>query len=56
VRFYVKRDIAAADLPERYRSNLEAGAPFPVHVKDRAALDDSEIDDIVQFLNTLTDR
>ncbi|HKD09023.1 MAG TPA: cytochrome c peroxidase [Bryobacteraceae bacterium] len=56
VRFYVKRDPGAADLPGRYRSNLETGAPFPVSPNDKSSLDDGEIDDIVQFLKTLTDR
>ena len=56
VKFYVTRDPAAADLPERYRGNLETWQPFPAHGTDKAALDDGEIDDIVQFLNTLTDR
>jgi cytochrome c peroxidase len=56
VQFYVKRDVAAADLPERYRADLETGTPFPVRRSDKPALDDGEIDDIVRFLKTLTDR
>jgi cytochrome c peroxidase len=56
VEFYVKRDPAKADLPEKYRGNLEMGAPFPAHPGDKPALADGEIDDIVAFLGTLTDR
>jgi cytochrome c peroxidase len=56
VEFYVKRDPALADLPERYRGNLETGAPFPAHPGDKAALTGEEIEDIVAFLGTLTDR
>jgi cytochrome c peroxidase len=56
VQFYVKRDPAAADLPEKYRSNLETGPPFPAKAGDKPALTDEEIDDIVAFLETLTDR
>jgi cytochrome c peroxidase len=56
VEFYVKRDPAMADLPEKYRGNLEIGAPFPAHAGDKPALTDDEIDDIVAFLGALTDR
>jgi cytochrome c peroxidase len=56
VRFYVTRDPAVADLPDRYRGNLETGPPFPTHPKDKPTLSDAEIDDVLQFLNTLTDR
>jgi cytochrome c peroxidase len=56
VEFYVKRDVALADLPEKYRGNLEIGAPFPEHPGDKPALTDAEIDDVVAFLGTLTDR
>lgn len=56
VKFYVTRDVLKADLSGKYRSNLETGPPFPAHAKDRPALDDAEIEDVAQFLNTLTDR
>jgi len=56
VEFYVKRGSALADLPEKYRGNLEIGAPFPAHAGDKPALTDDEIDDIVAFLGALTDR
>ena len=49
VEFYAKRDTNSKfdDLPPKYRGNLETGSPF--------VLTDSEIDDIVAFLKTLTD-
>jgi cytochrome c peroxidase len=56
VEFYANRDPALADLPEKYRVNLEGGAPFPVRAGDKPALTDQEIDAVVAFLGTLTDR
>jgi cytochrome c peroxidase len=56
VQFYVKRDTALADLPQKYWGNLENGAPFPRHPGDKPALNDDEIDEIVAFLKTLNDR
>ena len=45
VAFYAKRDRKLDDLPPQYRRS----------VGDAAALSASEIDDIVAFLQTLTD-
>jgi cytochrome c peroxidase len=56
VQFHVRRDTAVADLPEKYRVNLWISAPFPQRHGDRAALNDQETDDVVAFLETLTDR
>jgi cytochrome c peroxidase len=70
VAFYVERDTQPEkwyprdahgnvakfdDLPARYRGNLNEEAPFGGKPGDRPALTDSEIDDVVAFLNTLTD-
>ena len=43
------------DLPQRYWANLNQDPPFGRKPGDKTALDDAEIDDIVAFLNTLTD-
>ena len=43
------------DLPEAYRANLNTDPPFGGKPGDKPALDDTEIDDIVAFLGTLTD-
>jgi cytochrome c peroxidase len=43
------------DLPAQYWANLEAEPPFGGHPGDRPALSKSEIDDMVAFLQTLTD-
>jgi cytochrome c peroxidase len=53
VAFYVDRDSKPieADLPARYRANVETGAPFG----GTPQLNATEIDDIVEFLRTLTD-
>jgi cytochrome c peroxidase len=56
VRFYVTREVGKADLPEKYRSNVEAGPPFPEHAGDKPALSEEEIDDVVAFLGALTDQ
>jgi cytochrome c peroxidase len=70
VRFYAERDTAPEkwypraadgtvqkfdDLPAKYQVNLERDVPFDRHVGDRASLSDSDVNDIVAFLNTLTD-
>jgi cytochrome c peroxidase len=56
VAFYALRDVAPAeetlsDLPDAYRGNVERGAPFGV----RRVLSDADVDDLVAFLETLTD-
>ncbi|MFD2052874.1 cytochrome-c peroxidase [Mesorhizobium calcicola] len=43
------------DLPKAYWANLNQGPPFGKKPGDRPALTDPEIDDIVAFLQTLTD-
>jgi cytochrome c peroxidase len=68
--FYVERDINPGkfyfptadgtvtkfdDLPARYRGNVNVEPPFDRHLGDKPALTDQEIDDIVAFLQTLTD-
>jgi len=70
VAFYVERDtdpgkwyprdatgqiLKFDDLPQRYRDNINSEPPFGGHPGDRPVLSSSEIDDIVVFLNTLTD-
>jgi cytochrome c peroxidase len=70
VAFYVERDtdpgkwyprdstgqiLKFDDLPQRYRDNVNTEAPFGRHPGERPVLSPSEIDDIVVFLNTLTD-
>ncbi|MBI1203763.1 MAG: c-type cytochrome [Rhodopseudomonas sp.] len=70
VTFYVERDTAPAkwyprkadgtvdqydDLPARYRDNLNTEPPFGGKPGDKPALSSAEIDDVVAFLNTLTD-
>jgi cytochrome c peroxidase len=70
VRFYAERDTHPErwfphgpdgtvqihdDLPERYRGNIEQGAPFGLKPGDAPRLTDQDIDDIVAFLKTLTD-
>ena len=70
VAFYVERDtdpgkwyprdatgqiLKFDDLPQRYRDNINSEPPFGGHPGDRPVLSPSEIDDIVVFLNTLTD-
>ena len=60
VRFYVTRDINPArldDLPPRARRNVNTDeAPYDRKPSQPARLDDEEIDAIVAFLRTLTDR
>ncbi len=70
VRFYAERDLKPQkwyplgkdgttqkfdDLPEQYRGNLDTQAPLDRHVGDTPALSEADINDIVVFLNTLTD-
>jgi cytochrome c peroxidase len=46
---------AGNDLPSAYEPNLDRQPPFDRHRGDPPALRDADIDDIVAFLNTLTD-
>lgn len=70
IRFYVERDIHPEkyyprnadgsvnkfdDLPQRYQNNINIEPPFDHKPGDAPALSDSEIDDVIAFLNTLTD-
>ena len=55
VRFYTTRATSHADLPRRYRDNLDVQAPFDRRAGDPVALSDQDIADIVVFLHTLTD-
>jgi cytochrome c peroxidase len=70
VRFYAERDtqpqkwyplagdgstLKFNDLPEVYRANLDAQAPFDRHAGGAPALNEADIEDIVAFLNTLND-
>ncbi len=68
MRFYVARDVTPGkfyprgpdgkariydDLPARYRANLNTDPPFGP--RDKPTLTESEIDDVIAFLGTLTD-
>jgi cytochrome c peroxidase len=64
VAFYVQRDTAPEtwyphgkfdDLPARYHENVEMEPPFGRRPGDPPALTEAEIDDVVAFLQTLTD-
>jgi len=70
VRFYAERDTSPGrwyprrpdggistfnDLPARYRDNIERGPPFGQRPGDPARLTEGDINDIVAFLQTLTD-
>jgi cytochrome c peroxidase len=70
VRFYAERDtkpqhwyprapdgrvLKFDDLPEAFIANLDTQAPFDRHAADAPALNDQNIEDIVAFLQTLTD-
>jgi len=70
VEFYVQRDtnpekwyprngqvvaLKFDDLPPRYRSNVETGAPFGLARGAKPALSEEEIGAVVAFLKTLTD-
>ncbi len=71
VRFYAERDtqpqkwypvasngrtLKFNDLPAAYRANLDTQAPFDRHAGEAPALNEQDIQDIVAFLQTLTDR
>ena len=43
------------DLPREYQANLDAEVPFDRHEGDKPSLSEAEVQDIVAFLNTLTD-
>jgi len=70
VEFYARRDTNPAewyprkpdgtvdkfnDLPAEYQANINTDPPLDRHLGDKPALDDKEIDDIIAFLQTLTD-
>ncbi len=67
VRFYALRDSNPArvygaarsgrfaDLPEKYRDNLNQEAPFGARPGNTPALTEAEVADVVAFLQTLTD-
>lgn len=65
LRFYVQRDTRPAqwygakgqlaDLPERYRANLDTNPPFGGSPGGAPALTEPEIADVLTFLKTLTD-
>lgn len=64
VMFYAERDTQPAkwyggskfdDLPVEYRGNVNGDAPFGGAVGGKPALSESEIDDVVAFLGTLSD-
>jgi cytochrome c peroxidase len=71
LRFYVRRDtnpqefyppdsfgqpIKFNDLPDMYKANVNTTeVPYNRHPGDRPALDSAEIDEVIAFLDTLTD-
>ena len=64
IEFYVQRETDPAkwygrtkydDLPAQYRANVNIEPPFDRRPGDAPALDDAEIDDLIAFLQTLTD-
>ena len=70
VEFYVQRDTNPErwyprdadgtvrkfdDLPAEYHANINTEPPFDRQLGDKPALSDAEIDDVVAFLQTLTD-
>jgi cytochrome c peroxidase len=70
VRFYAERDtqpqqwyprapdgstLKYDDLPAVYRSNIDTQLPFDRHPGDKPAMSDADIQDIVAFLQTLSD-
>ena len=70
VRFYAERDtqpqewysrgaggavLKFDDLPREYQGNVDTLAPFDRHIGDPPALSETDIRDIVAFLNALTD-
>jgi cytochrome c peroxidase len=66
VRFYAERDMAPEkwysgapgpdDLPKRYAANVDVQPPFGRQRGQQPALSAADIEDIVVFLQTLTDR
>ena len=66
VRFYADRDARPAhyygktgkpdDLPARYRDNINREEPFAAQRPGKPSLSEAEIQDMVAFLGTLTDR
>jgi cytochrome c peroxidase len=70
VRFYAERDTQPRkwygrqadgrpakfdDLPPQYRGNVDMAPPFGGHAGDAPAMSEADIEDIVAFLNALTD-
>jgi cytochrome c peroxidase len=70
VRFYAERDTNPDrwypknpdgsvkiydDIPVQFRGNINHEPPFDRKVGEQPRLNDGDIDDIVAFLNTLTD-
>jgi cytochrome c peroxidase len=70
VRFYAERDtqpqkwyprgqdgstLKFDDLPDAYRANPDRQAPFDRHVGEVPAMSEQDIEDVVAFLQTLTD-
>jgi cytochrome c peroxidase len=70
VRFYAERDTAPEkgyprgadgavvkfdDLPVRYRNNVDTAAPFGAHPGEPPRLSDADVQDILAFLNALSD-
>ncbi|MEK6348058.1 MAG: cytochrome c peroxidase [Burkholderia sp.] len=69
MRFYVQRDTNPEkfypvrhgvvqkfdDLPKRYWANINTEPPFDRKKGEKPALDEAEIQDVIAFLNTLTD-
>jgi cytochrome c peroxidase len=43
------------DLPPQYHANVNIEPPFDRHIGDQPRLSGEEIDDIIAFLQTLTD-
>jgi cytochrome c peroxidase len=43
------------DLPVAYRANVDIERPFGGHPGDEPALSESEIEDVIAFLQTLSD-
>jgi cytochrome c peroxidase len=70
VRFYAERDtrpqkwyprgadgvtVKFDDLPAQYQGNVDTQAPLDRHIGDQPAMSEGDIEDIVAFLETLTD-
>jgi cytochrome c peroxidase len=70
VRFYAERDTQPQkwyprgrdgslakfdDLPAAYLANVDRQAPFDRHVGEKPALSEQDIEDVVAFLQTLSD-